>query len=71
MSQGRAGRKLFNLLASGALTQGNFQSFSGDAESYLRSYSQGDNCFLAIESGTAFLERSVVRSLLLWTYFST
>lgn len=71
LSQGRASRKLFNLLASGPLTQGNFQSFRSEAESYLRSYSQGDNCFLAIENATAFLNTSFFYSLLLQTYFST
>lgn len=42
--RGEASRKLFNLLASGLLTPGNFPSFCSEAERYLRSYSQGDNC---------------------------
>lgn len=69
--KGRASRKLFNLLASGSLPQGDFQSFWSEAESYLRSYSQGDNCFLAMENATAFLNTSLIYSLLLWTYFTT
>lgn len=77
--RGEASRKLFNLLASGLLTPGNFPSFCSEAERYLRSYSQGDNCvvffwesmiFFAMQSAMAPLDTGLIYSLLLLTYFS-